>query len=97
MSRHIDAIVGSQSQQVRASAKLIIESTDKRRRILIVQRVDGLFHILEEWLDYDAEEDVTYWTHPMHPLRGVYESVEIAEREARTWPPYRAEESDRGY
>jgi hypothetical protein len=68
-------------------------SRDRKRRLLVVERNDGRFHMLEEWLSSD--NGVSCWSHPMHPLRGVYDSAERAAAEAATWPAYRESESHR--
>ena len=58
------------------------------RRIRIVRREDGLFHMLEDFLSYDEEDDVTYWSNTVQPLPGIYESADLAESEARSRPGY---------
>lgn len=72
----------------------VIYSADGHRRLIIVRRDDGLFHIFEETLQHDDEVDVSYWSRPMLPLPGLYDSAETAEREARTWPHCRDAASD---
>ena len=86
MPQHFEHPPGSAWRQVFDSAKLVIYSTDKKCRLLILERNDGNFHVVEEILNFD--DDTTYWV-AMQTLRGVYDSVATAEREARTWPHYR--------
>ena len=73
-----------------------IHSPDGMRRLFIVQRDDGLFHILEEWLERDDDQpEVTYWSGDPRPVGGsIYDSADSAEREAMTWPNYRTTDSD---
>jgi len=64
-----------------------LTSRDGTRRLLIVRRTDGHFQMWEQWQSED--DGVAYWSLPMHPLRGVFDSADTAEAEARTWPTYR--------
>ena len=59
-----------------------------KRRIRIVRRADGLFHMFEDSLSYEEEDDVSYWSEPSLPLQGIYESADLAEAHAHLLPGY---------
>jgi len=54
-------------------------SKDGKRRLHIVARFDGMFQFMEDVQEFDNTK--TYW----FPIgqSGLYENVELAEREAR--------------
>ena len=63
----------------------ILESADRKRRVLIVKRDDGTFILdVQKWYRnvYEGRPIAEGWASlPTH--KSIYESIEIAEREAR--------------
>jgi hypothetical protein len=55
-----------------------------KRRVSVMARKDGLFRFVEE--GFFEEMGYTYWT-PTH-YSGLYETAEMAEREARAILPW---------
>jgi hypothetical protein len=62
-----------------------LNSTDGRRRILVVQRPDGYFGLVEQYW-YEVVDDgrliTEGWASP-HAPSSIFETLEIAEREAK--------------
>jgi hypothetical protein len=49
--------------------------------VVVVQRPDGLFSVFIDRLGFDEEQNTHYWARSMEPERGIFGSVEDAERE----------------
>ena len=73
---------------IRATMELV--AVNGQHRVRIARRDDGLFVVWEDVLRHDPDEAATYWSKPMHPLTGIYESMDAALSEVRTWPAYRS-------
>ncbi|GGD98472.1 hypothetical protein GCM10011515_17880 [Tsuneonella deserti] len=49
--------------------------------IVIVERPDGLFSASIDRVGFDEEQEAHYWAVSMEPERGLFGSIEEAERE----------------
>ena len=63
----------------------VLEGADRKRRVLIIERRDGAFELVaQKWRQtlYQGQSVAEGWASlPAH--KSIYETVEIAEREAR--------------
>ena len=67
----------------------VIHRQDGKHRYIIFRRGDGFFQVREDFLSYDEDDDVSYWSSVSNTHSGVYETIELAAMYVFTQPGYR--------